>query len=509
MFHLLAVPESTRGNVTYETDRMRFIGRGRTTAHPQALDHNATLSGSAGPVLDPVAAIRCRITLDPGETAIVDLISGIGETREACLGLVAKYQDRKNAERILAAAADYTQASLAKLGASEIDVPIYARLASSVIYANASLRADPTVLTKNHQGQSSLWAFGISGDLPLVLLWIVDAANIGLVRQLVRAHAYWRLHGLAVDLVILSENRDGRGPSPHEQITALIAACGESGRVDQPGGIFLRPADKVSEADRILLQAVARVVIRDADGSLAQQLERRCDMPTSIPPRSAIAPDAESPQELPDRDLLFDNGFGGFSPDGREYIITAAPGQMTPAPWVNVLANPSFGTLVSESGSATTWSENAQAFRLTPWSNDPVGDANTEAYYIRDEESGHVWSPTLLPSGGPAPYMTRHGFGYSVFEHSEDGIASELTVYVAIDAPIKFAVLTLRNASGRARRLSVTGYLEWVLGDERTKTGMHVNTEIDIGSGALFARNPYNTDFAGRTAFFAIDDAAP
>ena len=514
MFHLLAAPESARGNVTYETDRMRFIGRGRTTAYPQALDHNATLSGSAGPVLDPVAAIRCRIVLDPGETAIVDLSSGIGETREACLGLVARYQDRKNAERILAAAPTYSQSILSKFGAGEMDAQIYARLASSVIYANASLRADPTVLAKNHQGQSSLWAFGISGDLPLVLLWIVDAANIGLVRQLVQAYAYWRLHGLAADLVILSENRDVRRTSPHEQIMALIAACGELGRVDQPGGIFVRPADKISEADRILLQAVARVVIRDGDGSLAQQLERRCATPASTPlpvlrsNAAGVQEGVDSPNGSTRSDLLFFNGTGGFSPDGREYIITTTPGQMTPVPWVNVLANPSFGTLVSESGSANTWSENAQAFRLTPWSNDPVGDANTEAYYIRDEESGHFWSPTLLPSGGAAPYVTRHGFGYSVFEHTEHGISSELTVYVAIDAPIKFAVLTLRNASGRARRLSVTGYLEWVLGDERTKTGMHVNTEIDIGRGALFARNPYNTDFAGRTAFFAIDDAA-
>jgi cellobiose phosphorylase len=208
----------------------------------------------------------------------------------------------------------------------------------------------------------------------------------------------------------------------------------------------------------------------------------------------------------PERNLLFDNGLGGFTQDGREYVITTRATQMTPVPWVNVLANPTFGTLVSESGSATTWSENAQAFRLTPWSNDPVSDANTEAYYIRDEESGTFWSPTLLPSGGAAPYVTRHGFGYSVFEHSENGIDSELTVYVAIDAPVKFAVLKLHNASGRARRLSATGYLEWVLGDERTKTHMHVSTELDPGSGALFARNPYHTEFAGRVAFFTVDE---
>jgi len=517
MFHLLTAPKPAGGEVSYETDRMRFIGRGRTTADPQALDDNAALSGSAGPVLDPVAAIRCRITLDPGETAIVDLISGISGTREACVALVERYQDRQIADRVLAAAPAHDQAILSRLHASEADARLYARLAGSVIYANAALRADPGVLGRNRQGQSSLWAYAISGDLPIVLLRIADPANIDLARQLIQAHAYWRLHGLAVDFVILSEDHDGRGPALHEQITTLIAAYGDDDRIDQPGGVFVRPADKIPERDSILLKTVARVVMSDGDGSLAQQLERRCATPTSIPPPPAarsgvtemeIRAATESPGGLPERDLIFCNGLGGFTPDGREYVITTTPGQMTPAPWVNLLANPSFGTLVSESGSANTWSENAQAFRLTPWSNDPVGDANTESYYVRDEESGRFWSPTLLPSGGAAPYVTRHGFGYSVFEHSEDGIASELVVYVAIDAPVKFAVLKLRNASGRARRLSVTGYLEWVLGDERTKTHMHVSTRIDAGSGALFARNPYNIEFAERVAFFAVDDIA-
>jgi cyclic beta-1,2-glucan synthetase len=211
---------------------------------------------------------------------------------------------------------------------------------------------------------------------------------------------------------------------------------------------------------------------------------------------------------LPRRDLVFFNGLGGFTPDGREYVITTAHGQVTPAPWVNVLANPDFGTVVSESGLAYSWSENAHEFRLTPWDNDPVGDSSGEAFYIRDEESGFVWSPTPLPGRGPQPYVSRHGFGYSVFEHAEGGIRSELWVYVAMDAPVKFAVLKVHNESGRSRRLSATGYVEWVLGDLRAKSAMHVVTEVDPGSGAVFARNSYNTEFSDRVAFFHVDDAA-
>ena len=204
--------------------------------------------------------------------------------------------------------------------------------------------------------------------------------------------------------------------------------------------------------------------------------------------------------------MIFQNGLGGFTRDGHEYVITLQPGQMTPAPWVNVLANPYFGTVVSESGSAYTWVENSHEFRLTPWSNDPVTDTTGEAFYIRDEQTGQFWSPTPLPARGATPYVIRHGFGYTVFEHTENGIASELTVYVAMDAPVKFAVLKLRNVSGRPRRLSVTGYWEWVLGDLRQKSLLHVQTEVDLKTGALLARNPYNTEFPERIAFVDVND---
>ena len=510
MFHLLALHPPATGEMSCETDRLQFIGRGRSTADPQALHGDATLSGSAGPVLDPIAAIRCRVALDPGETATIDLISGIGDTREACVGLAGRYQDGKLADRIIAAAPASSRAILNALRIAATDAQRYARLAGSVLYANAALRADPDILAKNLQGQSGLWGYAISGDLPIVLLKIADPANTDLLRGLIQAHAYWRAHGLPADLVILTGDRPGQ-PSLQQQIAKLAASGGS--RIGQPGGIFVRPAGSIDEAGRILLQAVARVVLSDGDGSLAQQLERAETAKVPVPLIAGAArrsPEPWTAAPLPERDLIFRNGLGGFSPDGREYVVTIVPGRMTPAPWVNILANPSFGTLVSESGSASTWSENAQAFRLTPWSNDPVGDANTEAYYLRDEDSGRFWSATALPrvpGSGAAPYVTRHGFGYSVFEHCEDGIDSELCVYVAIDASLKFSVLKLHNRSGRTRRLSVTGYLEWVLGDEREKTRMQVITGLDADSGALFARNAYNTDFAGRTAFFDVDDA--
>jgi cyclic beta-1,2-glucan synthetase len=509
MFHLLGFPGTDSGEISYETDRLQFIGRGNTVADPQAMIGSADLSGSQGSVLDPMVAIRYRITLDPEESASVNIVSGIGETRDSCLELVKKYQDRRLADRVFELAWTHGQVVLRQLNATETDAQLYGRLASSILYANSSLRADPSVLIKNRRSQSSLWGYSISGDLPIVLLRIGDRTNIDIVRQLVQAHAYWRLKGLSVDLVIWNEDHAGYRQLLHDQIMGLIAAGIEANTTDRPGGIFVRTAEQISSEDRILLESVARAIITDSQGSLADQINRRRPMEAPvlrfIPSQTGRAEPRATAR--PRHDLIFFNGLGGFTSDGREYVITTTPGQVTPSPWINVLANPQFGSVVSESGSACTWSENAHEFRLTPWNNDSVSDTSGEAFYLRDEDTGRFWSPTPLPTRGATPYASRHGFGYSVFEHTERGIRSELTVFVAMDAPIKFTSLKVRNESGRSRRLSVTGYVEWALGDLRSKSAMHVATEVDPDSGALFARNPYNTEFAERVAFFDVDDA--
>ncbi|MEF2229693.1 MAG: glucoamylase family protein [Pseudodesulfovibrio sp.] len=514
MLHIMAVRGPGDTGASCETDRMRFIGRGNTTAAPLALQADGdgyadSLSNSEGTVLDPIAAIRQRVTLDPGESVIVDMIFGISETRQGALGLMEKYQDQRMADRVFDLAWTHSQVQLRQLNATEAEAQLYGRLAGSILYPNSALRAEAEVLIKNARGQSGLWGYSISGDLPIVLLQIEDAANIELVRQLVQAHAYWQLKGLAVDLVIWNEDHAGYRQILHDQIMGLIAGGPTANQTDRPGGIFVRPADRIAEEDRILFKAVARAAISDARGTLAEQIGGRSlagtTTPRLVPTRPLrAAPPAVVP--LPRQDLSFSNGMGGFTTDGREYVITTTHGQLTPTPWINVLANPDFGTVISESGMGCTWSENAHEFRLTPWSNDPVSDSRGEAFYIRDEERGHFWSPTPLPCRGTTPYVTRHGFGYSVFEHAERGVVSELWVYVALDDAVKFAVLKVRNESDRARRLSATGYAEWVLGDLRSKTAEHVVTEIDLNSGALFARNSYNTEFSGRTAFFDVDE---
>jgi cellobiose phosphorylase len=458
--------------------------------------------------LDPIVSIRYKITIAPEETATAKLVFGVGENRTICQGLIDKYQDFFLTDRVFELAWTHSQVILRQINATETDAQLYTRLASAIIYLHSSMRADPKILIQNHRGQSGLWSHSISGDLPIVLLQIEDPENIELVKQLIQAHAYLRLKGLIFDLVIWNEERGGYRQSLQNQIMNLITVGSGAELADRPGGIFVRVADQISNEDRILIQTVARVSLSDANGSLADQVKRRGVMKINIPFRVPSQPyiPHETPL-LPIQNLQFFNGLGGFSADGKEYIIAAAGNQVTPAPWVNILANPQFGTVLSESGQSYSWAGNAHEFRLTPWTNDPVCDIAGEAFYLQDENTGHFWSPMPLPVRGKSPYLTRHGFGYSIFEHNEDGIDTQLSIYVDLEAPVKYAVLKIRNYSNRPRRLSATGYVEWVLGDLRSKSAQYIVTEIDPSTGALFARNPYNTEFRDRVCFFDVNDS--
>ncbi|MBC7203807.1 MAG: cyclic beta 1-2 glucan synthetase, partial [Pusillimonas sp.] len=418
MFHLLVTPGAKADEPSYETDRARFIGRGRTVVNPVMLegqDSRRTLSNSQGPVLDPIVAIRSTVTLLPDESVNVQIISGVADTREAALVLTNKYCDRHFVERAFELAWFQSQEVLRHLNAIEADAQLFGRLANSVIYGNALRRATPGIIARNQLGQSGLWRFAISGDLPIVLLLVGDVNGIDLVRQVVRAHAYWRMKGLAADLVIINEDFSGYRAVLQDLIMGVINAGPEAQVLNKPGGVFVRRGEELSEDERVLLQTVARIVFNDSADTLIEYVDRRVAperTPETLEPTQHA--DAESVSPLAQRKRIFNNGLGGFAVDGQEYIITLEPGQTTPAPWANVIASPYIGTVVSESGGAYTWVENAHEFRLTTWHNDPLSDISGEAFYIRDEDTGAFWSPTPLPASGRTGYVCRHGFGYSV-----------------------------------------------------------------------------------------------
>ncbi len=506
MFHTMAIEGGTMlRDASFETDREAFIGRGRSMRNPAAFDQPGPLPNRTGLVLDPAAAIRYRVRIDAGESIRVNAFLGVAPTREEAEVYVDRCRDHRMADRVFSLAWTRSQVLLHQLRANESDVQHYARLASSILYAGPQRRGRASRIARNSKNQSALWSYGISGDRPIVLLSIADLSNLELVRNLVQAHTYWRQKGIEVDLVIWSEAYAGYRQDLLNAIIGLVQAGTEAKMLDQPGGIFVRNIDQVPEDDRVLFHAIARIVLSDRYGTLAEQIDRRVvpalDIPDLVPSRPPDKPGAAI-HPLPFRELEFFNGHGGFTHDGREYVIQLEAGKSTPAPWVNVLANPRIGSVISEAGSAYTWCENAHLYRLTPWHNDAVSDPSGEAFYIRDEETGRFWSPMPRPAEGTAPTVCRHGHGYTVFEHAEEGLYSETTCYVAVEDPVKFTAITLRNLTDRPRRVTVTGYCEWVLGQRREQNAMHVVTRLDPQSGALFAQNAFSPDFAERVALF-------
>jgi len=504
--HLAVVGRQAVGHREFETDRARFLGRGGSVRAPAAVVHGRPLSGATGMVLDPIFTLRRRVRIAPGATARVDFWTMVASSREDVLDLVDKHHDAGAFERAAALAWTQAQVQLHHLGIDRSAAEQYQRLAGHIIYATPMLRPPSEAIGSGSGAQPDLWSLGISGDLPIMLVRISDIDQLDIARQALQAVEYWRMKRLAVDLVILNERDPSYVQDLQIALETLVRASQsrpQTGEERPPGHIFMLRADLISAEARALLASVARVVLVGERGSLADQLERVLE--TRPSPRAAArraAPASELQVLRPAPGIEYFNGLGGFAEGGREYVTILGPGRSTPAPWINVIANPGFGFQVSAEGGGYAWSVNSREHQLTPWSNDPVTDRPGQAFYLRDEETGNVWSPTALPiRDETAAYVARHGWGYSRFDHTSHGVAGELLEYVALADPIKISRLTLRNASRRTRRLSVTAYVEWVLGASRGAAAPFVSTRIDQASGAMFANNPWNPAFGERVAF--------
>ena len=507
--HVVVVEGESVGDLQFETDRVRFLGRGHSIRNAISIRDGRPLSNTVGPVLDPVMSLRRTVRIPPGTTARVVFSTIVAPTREEVLDLTDKYRDTRTWERTLTSAWTQAQVQLHHLGITPDEAHLFQRLANAVLYSDPSLRPSSDVLSRSTLDLSALWRHGISGDFPIVLARIDEAEDVGIIRQLLRAHEYWRIKGLSVDVVILNEKPPSYEQELQGSLDDLVRASQQRVSTDPSevhGKIVLLRGDLISAQERALLQTAARAVLLSRHGTLAEQVLRsqRSEPVTRTAPRpSRAGKDAEIPLNV--ADLEFFNGLGGFAEGGREYVTMLGEGLRTPAPWINVIANPSFGFLVSESGSGYTWSGNSRENQLTPWSNDPVTDPPGEAIYIRDEDTGAVWSPTALPVRDEASsYAAWHGQGYSRFRNGAQGILAELLQYVATADPIKISRLVLQNHSGHTRRLSVTGYAEWVLGNSRSATAPHLITELDGDTKALFARSAWGGEFGGRVAFFDL-----
>ncbi|NUO39787.1 MAG: carbohydrate-binding protein [Gemmatimonadaceae bacterium] len=505
--HVLAVGPELTGEITCETDRARFIGRGRTVHAPAALDEGASLSGTAGAVLDPIASLRARLRLEPGRSATVAFTTIVADSREQAIQAVDRYRDLEASRRALSLMGTESQIELRDLDITPADAALYQDLAGALIYPRDSLRAPRAERLANRRGQTALWAHGISGDWPIVLATIRDPNGLPSIRQLLSAHKYWRMKGVRSDLVILN----AKGPSYiqdlQDQITTMVVSSSEGGILERPGGVFVRRVDVLPEEDVSMLRATAAIHIVCDGVGLGEIVGATDDQrivtarPTAVVPR-AVRRTRPAPAE--------GNGFGELT-ESRDYGIDVDGAHLPPAPWANIVANPNAGFCVTERGGGFTWTDNSFFFRLTPWFNDPVSDPSGEVLYLVDAASGEWWTPTPGPAPAmddedPAAYRVVHAPGRSTFAHSRHDVATELELAVPEGDPVKISRLRIRNDGSAVKTLFVTSFVEWVLGTDRQHTRHQLHTSRDDATGAIFAQNFFMEEFASRVAFSWISE---
>lgn len=503
--HTMTVDAEVVGGIQYETDRMQFIGRGRTIEAPIALEPNKPLSNTVGAVLDPIMSLRQMIKVEPSQTAKISYITSVSETRETVLEVAEKYSFPDAITRAFKLSLTRSRVEAKYLNIKSSEVELYQNLTSHILFISPLQKLKSECVISNTKGQSGLWAYGISGDFPIVLVTLKKTDEIDIVYEILRAHEYWRLKDLRVDIVILNEEANTYSSPLHTLLSNVVNSSCPHDILNKAGGVFVIRCSCVPEEDKNLLCTVARLILKGNGGSLEEQTEQ---LPiNSLPEEKHFNSDikvydAPKPYAL---ELYYFNGLGGFRPDGKEYVIKLEQGMQTPLPWTNVISNPEFGFIVTESGGGYIWSENSRENKIVSWSNDPVIDTPGDICYINDTETGELWTITPSPIRENETYAIRHGFGYSIFEHNSHGIEQQMTQFVPVEDTVKICLIKLKNICDTERSLNLTYYIRPVLGVSDQYTAQYIVTKKSP-EGALLIQNVFSDDFPGRVAFMDVSE---
>ncbi|MDW8800047.1 glucoamylase family protein [Clostridium sp. A1-XYC3] len=501
----VALEGNVIGSVQYETSRANFIGRGRDLTNPQAMDNDAQLGMTVGAVLDPIISMRVRVRIEKGETCTVAYATAVANSREEIVELGRKYSDIQNINRTFELSWTGVQVELKYLGIKSSQANIYQLMASKILFISSLFKDRVDYITKISKSQSALWPYGISGDLPIVLLIIRDEKHIDLARQLLNAHEYWSIKGLKVDLVIINLQGNSYIQSVNDTVRDLISSSHARDKQNKAGGVFLHNTATIKEEDIELLIAIARLVIDGDKGSLISQVKDKEENKESLDLLGVNPKEYNTiPEKLQIPKLHYFNGIGGFNSEANSYVILLNNYNNTPAPWINVISNGKFGFHVSESGISYSWNKNSRENKLTTWSNDPVIDSEAEQIYIRDEDTGKLWSISPKPIRDEGEYLIEHGFGYSTFKHEVYGILGEMTVFVDMNERVKLCKIRLKNNTNEERKLSINYYAKLVLGVTHEQTAQYIFTGFNDEAQYIYAKNPYSEHFGKLVCYLKV-----
>jgi cyclic beta-1,2-glucan synthetase len=505
LMQTIATNGITVGTVQYETSRVNFIGRGENTIHPNSMKNGSLLSNTVGAVLDPIMSLRRKIKIKPGETCIIAFTTAIADSKSEVISLAKKYSELHNVNRAFELAWSQTQVDMKYLGIKSTQANLYQVMASKILFLNSTFKEREEYIIKVSKGQSTLWGYGISGDLPIMLLIARESKDKDLVSQLLNAHEYLSIKGLRVDLVIVNLQETSYDQPLQTDIKDLVGSSHLRDKENKPGGLFILNRANIMDEDIDLLIAISRIVIDSSEGMLVSQIKNNCEEIEKQPLLQKTKNEVKfKPHKFNIKPLEYFNDLGGFNVEGENYTILLKDFNNTPAPWINVISNGCFGFHVSECGSAYTWYQNSRENKITTWSNDWVSDECSEAIYLRDDSLGNVWSITPKPIRDGGEYLIEHGFGYSNFKHEAYGIMGEVTMFVPMEHNVKLCRIKLVNNSDIPRTLSITYFAELVMGVVREHTSQHIVTYLNDEKKYIYATNCYSQDFGKLNAFLKL-----
>ncbi|MGV8984323.1 GH36-type glycosyl hydrolase domain-containing protein, partial [Clostridium sp.] len=505
LMQTVATEGTTVGTIQYETSRANFIGRGENVTHPASMKRDSVLSNTVGAVLDPIISIRRRVKIKAGGTCIIAFTTAIANSRAEVISLARKYSELHNVNRMFELAWSQTQVEMKYLGIKSTQANLYQVMASKILFLNSTFKDREEYIKKVNKGQSTLWQYGISGDLPIMLLIVRESKDRELVRQLLNAHEYLSLKGLKSDLVIINLQKTSYDQPLQTDIKDLVGSSHLRDKENKPGGLFIFNKATMAEEDIDLLMAIARIVIDASKDLLISENKNEIEKIEKLPLlKKEENTFTYKPHKFDMKPLEYFNDLGGFDVENENYTILLKEFNNTPAPWINVISNGDFGFHVSECGSAYTWHLNSRENKITTWSNDWVSDEPSEAIYLRDDTFGDVWSITPKPIRDGGEYLIQHGFGYSNFKHEAFGIMGEITMFVPRSQNLKLCKIKLVNNGEIARDLSVTYYAELVMGVVPQHTVEHIVTYLNEEKKYIYATNSYSQNFGKLNAFLKL-----